>query len=103
MKKFIQSLKRFSAEILIVSLSLLLLINTITFYDNKTKFELQSIENKKLRKESDSLKVINDSLTFDKIIMEMELFRHELTRDEIFLKYPKVGEEYQYYISHYTE
>jgi hypothetical protein len=100
MKKFI---KHFIREIMIISLSLILLINTFTQSDKKKEFESQLIENKKLRKQSDSLKVINDSLTFDKIVMEMELFRHELTRDEIFLKYPKVGEEYQYYISHYTE
>jgi hypothetical protein len=100
MKKFI---KHFIREIMIISLSLILLINTFTQSDKKKEFESQLIENKKLRKQSDSLKVINDSLAFEKIIMEMELFRHELTRDEIFLKYPKVGEEYQYYISHYTE
>jgi hypothetical protein len=35
--------------------------------------------------------------------MEMELHRHEITRDEVFLKYPKVGEEYEYFLGHYTE
>lgn len=103
MKKIIEHFTHFGREFLIISLSLLLLINTITSYDNKTKFELQSAENEKLRKESDSLKVTNDSLITDNINMEMELQRHEMTRDEVFLKYPKVGQEYEYFLGHYTE
>jgi maltodextrin utilization protein YvdJ len=103
MKKIIEHFTHFGREFLIISLSLLLLINTVTSYYNKTKFELQSIENKKLRNESDSLKSINDSLSIDNINMDMELHRHEMTRDEVFLKYPKVGEEYEYFLGHYTE
>jgi len=103
MKKIIKHLTYFSREILIVSLSLLLFINTITQSSEKKLYHLQSIENKQLRKESDSLKMINDSLVSDNIIMEMELYRHEMTRQEVFLKNPKVGQEYEYYLGHYTE
>jgi hypothetical protein len=103
MKNIIKHLTHFSREILIISLSLILFINTITQSSHKKVYQLQSIENKKLREESDSLKVINDSLSTDNIIMHMELYRHEITRSEIFLKYPKVGEEYEYYLGHYTE
>lgn len=103
MKKIIELLTKFSREFLIISLSLLLLINTIVQSSEKKVYQLQSVENKRLRKESDSLKVVNDSLVSNNIIMEMELYRHEMTRDEVFLKYPKVGEEYQYFLGHYTE
>jgi hypothetical protein len=80
-----------------------LLINNVTQSSQKRVFKVQSIELRQLRNESDSLKVINDSLVSNNIIMEMELHRHEMTRDEVFLKYPKVGEEYEYYLGHYTE
>ena len=103
MKKIIEHLTKFSREFLIISLSLLLLINTIVQSSEKKVYQLQSVEMKLLKKESDSLKVVNDSLVSDNIIMEMELHRHEMTRDEVFLKYPKVGEEYEYFLGHYTE
>jgi len=103
MKKIIEHLTKFSREFLIISLSLLLLINTIVQSSEKKVYQLQSVENKELRKESDSLKVVNDSLVSNNIIMEMLLYRHQMTRDEVFLKYPKVGEEYQYFLVHYTE
>jgi len=103
MKKIIKHLTHFSREILIICLSLLLLINNVTQSSQKRVFKVQSIELRQLRNESDSLKVINDSLVSNNIIMEMELHRHEMTRDEVFLKYPKVGEEYEYYLGHYTE
>jgi hypothetical protein len=103
MKKIIEHLTKFSREFLIISLSLLLLINTIVQSSDKKVYQLQSVEMKLLKKESDSLKVINDSLVSNNIIMEMELYRHQMTRDEVFLKYPKVGEEYEYFLGHYTE
>ena len=103
MKKIIEHLTEFSREFLIISLSLLLLITTITDYQKKIKYRVQSMEYNQIKYVADSLKSLNDSLTTDNIMMDMELHRHEMTREEIFLKYPKVGEEYEYFLGHYTE
>jgi hypothetical protein len=49
MKKIIEHLTKFSREFLIISLSLLLLINTIVQSSEKKVYQLQSVENKELR------------------------------------------------------
>jgi hypothetical protein len=42
---------------------------------------------------------LNDELFIEKV----DAGRHELTREEIFGKYPKVAKEYDEYYSHQTE
>lgn len=54
------------------------------------------IEKEQLRDQVDSLR---DELFIEKV----DAGRHELTREEIFGKYPKVAKEYDEYYSHQTE
>lgn len=103
MKKIFRFLSKNIREILIVSLSLLLLGNVLTTHQTNVKLNIQTTEYNRMKHSTDSLKSLNDSLVTDNFIMIMELHRHEMTRDEIFLKYPKVGEEYEYFLGHYTE
>lgn len=44
-----------------------------------------------------------DSLREEVFILKVEGGRHEITRDEIFNKYPQVGKEYQQFYNHETE
>ena len=44
-----------------------------------------------------------DSLYDELFIEKVDAGRHELTRDEIFKKYPKVKKEYEGYFNHQTE
>lgn len=51
----------------------------------------------------DSLIAESDSLNSEIFILQTEIGRHELTRDVIFNKHPKVGEEYSKYFNEETE
>lgn len=44
-----------------------------------------------------------DSLYDELFIEKVDAGRHELTRDDIFKKYPKVKKEYEEYFNHQTE
>ncbi|MEY4571841.1 MAG: hypothetical protein RLZ10_1052 [Bacteroidota bacterium] len=44
-----------------------------------------------------------DSLHEELFIIKTENGRHEITRDEIFNKYPQAGKEYQQFYEHETE
>jgi len=48
-------------------------------------------------------KLQNDSLTDENFNLNVELARHELTRDEMFLKYKGLEKEYNQYLEHETE
>jgi len=49
------------------------------------------------------LKLQNDSLTDENFNLNVELGRHELTRDEIFRRYKGLEKEYNQYLEHETE
>ena len=49
------------------------------------------------------LKLQNDSLTDENFNLNVELGRHELTRDEMFLKYKGLEKDYNNYLEHETE
>ncbi len=95
---------RLRAGIAMLSLSLIIL----TFFFFQQQDELKKcksqdsfisggdIEKEQLRNRVDSL---NDELFIEKV----DAGRHELTREEIFGKYPKVAKEYDEYYSHQTE
>ena len=51
----------------------------------------------------DSLERDTDSLNSEIFILQTEIGRHELSRDVIFTKYPKVGKEYSKYFNEETE
>ena len=48
-------------------------------------------------------KLQNDSLTDENFNLNVELGRHELTRDEMFLKYKGLEKDYNNYLEHETE
>jgi len=87
-------------------LSLSLIILTFFFFqqqDELKKCKSQDnfifggdIEKEQLRNRVDSL---NDELFIEK----SDAGRHELTREEILGKYPKIAKEYDEYYSHQTE
>jgi hypothetical protein len=49
------------------------------------------------------LKLQNDSLTDENFNLNVELGRHELTRDEIFRRHKGLENEYNQYLEHETE
>ena len=51
----------------------------------------------------DTLTHISDSLHDELFIANIELGRHEITRDYFFEKHPKLQLEYENYINHETE
>ena len=56
-----------------------------------------------LERELDSVQCIKDSLHDEAFMLHVEMGRHEITREEILTKYPKVYEEYNSYLSTQTE
>jgi hypothetical protein len=70
------------------------------YFENVRKFDEYRVFT---TKQIDSLNKVTDSLHDDLFNEKTDAGRHELTRDEIFHKYPKVGEEYEKYYQHETE
>jgi hypothetical protein len=117
MKKYFLTVVKFfetyHTPLLIVSLSLLLLWSSIFTFNYQGKCEQleKEISTYKrndsiypiLKHQYDSISHFKDSLETEIFILETEATRHQITRDEIFYKYPLIGEEYYYFISHYTE
>ena len=65
---------------------------------NRTK-----LETKQLMFDNQMLKNKVDSLHDELFILNVELGRHELTRDYFFGKHPKLQLEYENYLHHETE
>jgi len=84
-----------------LTLALLAFITMQFFYfENIRKFDEYKVTT---TKQIDSLTKVTDSLHDELFNEKADAGRHELTRDEIFHKYPKVGEEYDIYYQHETE
>jgi hypothetical protein len=77
---------------LVVTL-LTLIIVQFFYFENVRKFD---------EYKDSSIKQI-DSLNDELFNEQSDAGRHELTRDEIFHKYPKIGKEYEKYYQHETE
>ena len=93
-------------QIFISVLFIALICFEIGYFNLSDKVKQKETEIKLLNKKylpCDSLKMKVDSLENELFILNTELTRHEITREEIFYKYPKVGEEYQYFITNFTE
>lgn len=56
-----------------------------------------------LQQQLDSLQHQRDSLHDEAFNLGVENMRHEITRDEVLTKYPKVYDEYNSYLSTQTE
>jgi hypothetical protein len=91
-----------------------LLVNYLNNLDDlkKTKEELLKCQTDKgyipggnitFSSETDSVLYILDSLRSDLFIERVDAGRHELTREDILNKYPKVKKEYEEYYNHQTE
>ena len=85
---------------LLVFLSLTSFILTFLLYNTNTRYNKFETTYKL---ETDSLQAITDSLREENFILNVEIGRHELTRDGILKKYPKVNKEYQEFYGHETE
>jgi hypothetical protein len=106
MKNIINHYEKNKLQILVVVLSLTS-ISLLLFYGNlveevkKKEIEIKILKEKFLP--CDSLKMKLDSVNSELLILETELTRHEITREEIFFKHPKIKEEYEYFITNFTE
>ena len=60
-------------------------------------------ETKQLVSNNQMLEKKIDSLTTEIFILNSEIGRHEITREEILSKYPKIKAEYENYYEHQTE
>ena len=58
---------------------------------------------KQLELENESLRASNDSLNAEIFILNVEIGRHEITREEVLSKYPNVGREYEQHYEQKTE
>jgi hypothetical protein len=94
-----------------LAMSLLALI-TMTFFYFQQQDELQRCKagNSFLQggdiqsaNEIDSVSAIADSLRDELFIERVDAGRHEISREEILNKYPKVKKEYEDFYSHQTE
>lgn len=57
----------------------------------------------KISQTIDSLERANDSLTNELFLERIDAGRHEITREEILGKYPKIAKEYDDFYTHQTE
>jgi hypothetical protein len=85
---------------LLVFLSLTSFILTFLLYNTNTRYNKFETTYKL---ETDSLQILTDSLREENFILNVEIGRHEVSREEILGKYPKVNKEYQQFYEHETE
>ena len=85
---------------LLFFLSLTSFILTFLLYKTNTRHN-KFVTTYKL--ETDSLQILTDSLREVNFILNIELGRHEVSREEVLGKYPKVNKEYQKFYKYETE
>jgi len=54
-------------------------------------------------KHIDSLQTLSDSLRDEQFMLNVEIGRHEITREEMFTKFPNLEKQYNAYYEHQTE
>ena len=79
----------------IISIVLLLISFILSFFLYRTNIKYNQLE----VKSSNTIDSLRDELFIEKT----DNGRHEITRDEIFNKYPQVGKEYNQFYEHETE
>jgi hypothetical protein len=85
---------------LLVFLSLTSFILTFLLYNTNTRYNKFETTYKL---ETDSLQATTDSLREENFILNVEIMRHEMSREGVLVKYPKVNSEYQKFYGHETE
>jgi hypothetical protein len=85
---------------LLVFLSLTSFILTFLLYNTNTRYNKFETTYKL---ETDSLQATTDSLREENFILNVEIMRHEMSREGVLGKYPKVNSEYQKFYGHETE
>jgi hypothetical protein len=77
-----------------------LIILQFFYFGNVRKFDEYKITT---IKQIDSLQILTDSLREENFMLNVEIGRHEVSREEVLGKYPKVNKEYQKFYEHETE
>jgi hypothetical protein len=90
-----------------IAMSLLgLIIMTFFYFQQQDELQRCKASNSFLQGgdiEKEQIMIERDSLRDELFIERVDAGRHELTREDILNKYPKVKKEYEDYYSHQTE
>jgi len=77
-----------------------LIILQFFYFENVRKFDVYQITT---MKQIDSLTKLSDSLHDEQFNSSVEIGRHELTREEMFSRFPNLEKQYNAYYEHETE
>ena len=77
-----------------------LIIMQFFYFENIRKFDEYKLST---TKQIDSLTNLSDSLRDEQFNSSVEIGRHELTREEMFTRFPNLEKEYNAYYEHETE
>jgi hypothetical protein len=84
-----------------IAMSLLgLIIMTFEFFEKDRIYNEYKVTS---THQMDSLQAISDSLRDELFIERVDGGRHEITREEVLGKYPKINKEYENFYLHQTE
>jgi len=103
MKRIITYLRKFKFQLIIVGLTLSLLSLIVHWQNGVYKIKTQKILLDSLKNQIHIKDSVNEKLYWGYFNESLENGRHELTRDEILNKYPKIQKEYYDFYSNQTE
>lgn len=84
-----------------IAMSLLgLIIMTFEFFEKDRVYQEYKVVT---TKQIDSLTTVSDSLRDEQFMLNVEIGRHEITREEMFTKFPNLEKQYNAYYEHQTE
>jgi hypothetical protein len=77
-----------------------LIILQFFYFENFRKFAVYQVS---AIKQIDSLTMLLDSMRDEQFNLSVEIGRHELTREEMFIRFPNLEKQYSAYYEHETE
>jgi hypothetical protein len=84
-----------------IAMSLLgLIIMTFEFFEKDRVLQEYKVVT---TKQIDSLTIVSDSLRDEQFMLNVEIGRHEITREEMFTRFPNLEKQYNAYYEHGTE
>jgi hypothetical protein len=84
-----------------IAMSLLgLIIMTFEFFEKDRVLQEYKVVT---TKQIDSLTTVSDSLRDEQFMLNVEIGRHEITREEMFTRFPNLEKQYNAYYEHETE